>query len=331
MQQGDYPVFDVVRILIEKDPVATNTLDNETSLSPFTYCVSRLLLSIKKYANLAVGGGYLSLEQHVLQNKLLIPIEIWYKVLRLLCASLTDVGDLKQLCMLDTPQAEKVSERLSLFFLVPERLGFFFWVLATNDFDRSKTLPLLDLNHEPITNWTVLEILVDLGTADAANIFFQIEEQLRGSEEQDQLEISIYNHSATKVASFQSIAQVKKETWQKVANRAKLSKLPKLKEWGDKYGRFLGKYQFEEEKHFSGTCMVMFGTELIVVPGATQLTGVAFKLFTERPAFLRELAKRNKIMSIHGAEFFLIAVRAAYTDSMEGLDEFIWVLRFNLT
>ena len=110
-----------------------------------------------------------------------------------------------------------------------------------------------------------------------------------------------------------------------------MSKLPKLKEWGDKYGRFLGKYQFEEEKHFSGTCMVMFGTELIVVPGATQLTGVAFKLFTERPAFLRELAKRKKIMSIHGAEFFLIAVRAAYTDSMEGLDEFIWVLRFNLT
>ena len=177
-------------------------------------------------------------------------------------------------------------------------------MLATNDFDRSKTLPLLDLNQEPITNWTVLEILVDLGTADAANIFFQIEEQLRGSEEQDQLEISIYNHSKTKVASFQSIAQFKEETWQTVANMAKRSKLPKLKEWGDKYGRFLGKYQFEEEKHFSGTCMVMFGTELIVVPGATQLTGVAFKLFTERPAFLRELAKRNKIMSIHGAEFF---------------------------
>jgi len=107
-----------------------------------------------------------------------------------LCSSLTDVGDLKQLCMLDTPQAEKVSERLSLFFLVTERLGFFFWVLAINEFDRSRTLPLLDLNHEPITNWTVLEILVDLGTADAANLFFQIVEQLRGSEEQDRLEIS---------------------------------------------------------------------------------------------------------------------------------------------
>ena len=39
LQQGDYPDFEVVRILIEKDPVATNTLDNETSLSPFTYCI----------------------------------------------------------------------------------------------------------------------------------------------------------------------------------------------------------------------------------------------------------------------------------------------------
>jgi len=56
-------------------------------------------------------------------------------------------------------------------------------VLATNEFDRSRTLPCLDLNQEPITNWTVLEILVDLGTADTANIFFEIEEQLRGSEE----------------------------------------------------------------------------------------------------------------------------------------------------
>jgi hypothetical protein len=160
-------------------------------------------------------------------------------------------------------------------------------VLSTNDFDRSRTLPSLDLNQEPIPNWTVLEILVDLGTKDATIIFFQIVEQLRGSEEQDQLEISINNHSATKVESFLSIAQVKKETWQKVANRAKLSKLPKLKEWGDKYGRFLGKYQFEEEeKHLSDTCMVMFGTELVVASGATQLTSVAFKLFTERPAFL---------------------------------------------
>ena len=160
-------------------------------------------------------------------------------------------------------------------------------MLATNEFDRSRTLPCLDLNQEPITNWTVLEILVDLGTKDAANIFFQIEEQLRGSEEQDQLEISINNHSATKVASFQSIAQVKKETWQKVANRAKLSTLPKLKEWGDKYGRYLGKHQFEEEeKHLSDTCMAMFGTELVVASGATQLTSVAFKLFTGRPAFL---------------------------------------------
>ena len=51
-------------------------------------------------------------------------------------------------------------------------------------------LPCLDLNQEPIPNWTVLEILVDLGTADAANLFFQIVEQLRGSEEQDRLEIS---------------------------------------------------------------------------------------------------------------------------------------------
>jgi serine/threonine protein kinase len=68
--------------------------------------------------------------------------------------------------------------------------------------------------------------------------------------------------------------------------------------------------------------MVMFGTELIVVSGATQLTNVAFKLFTERPAFLRELAKRNKIMSTRGAEKFVIIVRAAYTDSMEGLDEY---------
>jgi hypothetical protein len=148
-------------------------------------------------------------------------------------------------------------------------------------------LPCLDLNQEPIPNWTVLEILVDLGTKDAANIFFQIEEQLRGSEEQDQLEISIYNHSKTNVASFQSIAQVEEGTWQTVANMAKRSKLPKLKEWGDKYGRFLGKYQFEEEeKHLSDTCMVMFGTELVVASGATQLTSVAFKLFTERPAFL---------------------------------------------
>ena len=232
--------------------------------------------------------------------------------------------------MLNAPQAEKVPERRRIFF-VPEPLGFFFWVLATNEFDRSRTLPCLDLNQEPITNLTVLDILVDLGTADAANLFFQIVKQLRGSEEQDQLEISIYYHSATKVASFQSIAQVKEETWQKVANRAKLSKLAGLKEWGVKYGRFLGKYLIQEEKHLSDTCMVMFGTELVVVSGATQLTSVAFKLFTERPAFLRELAKRNKIMSIHGAEFFLIAVRAAYTDSMEGLDEFIWVLRFNLT
>ena len=84
--------------------------------------------------------------------------------------------------MLNAPQAEKVPERRRIFF-VPELLGFFFWGLATNEFDLKETLPCLDLNQEPITNWTVLEILVDLGTADAANIFFQIKEQLRGSEE----------------------------------------------------------------------------------------------------------------------------------------------------
>ena len=184
-------------------------------------------------------------------------------------------------------------------------------------------LPCLDLNQEPIPNWTVLVNLVDLGTADAANLFFQIVKQLRGSEEQDRLEISINNHSATKVVSFQSIAQVEEETWQKVANRAKLSKLAGLKEWGVKYGRFLGKYQFqEEEKHLSDTCMVVFGTELIVVSGATQETNVVFKLFTERAAFLRKLAKRKIIMSIHGAERFVIGVRAVYTDCMEWLYEY---------
>jgi len=141
LQQGDYPDFEVVRILIEKDPVATNTLDNETSLSPFTYCVSRLLLSIKKYATHDFGDGNLSFEHYELQKKLSSQIEIWYKVLRLLCASLNDVGDLKQLCMLDTPQAEKVPERRRIFF-VPEPLGFFFWVLATNEFDRSRDSPM---------------------------------------------------------------------------------------------------------------------------------------------------------------------------------------------
>jgi len=103
LQLGDYPDFEVVCILIKKNPDATNTHDKETSYNPFEYCVSRLLQSIKKYATLDFGDGNLSFEQYELQKKLLIPIEIWYKVLRLLCASLTDVGDLKQLCMLDTP------------------------------------------------------------------------------------------------------------------------------------------------------------------------------------------------------------------------------------
>jgi len=162
---------------------------------------------------------------------------------------------------------------------------------------------------------------VDLGTADAANLFFQIVEQLRGSEEQDRLEISINNHSATKVASFQSIAQVEEETWQKVANRAKLSKLAGLKEWGVKYGRFLGKYQFqEEEKHLSDTCVVYFGTEFNFKSENTKETNVALKFFTDSSAFLRELDKRYKIRSKVSATQFVINVRAAYSDSKKGLD-----------
>ena len=39
LQQGDYPDFEVVCILIEKHPDATNTLDNETSYNTFEYCV----------------------------------------------------------------------------------------------------------------------------------------------------------------------------------------------------------------------------------------------------------------------------------------------------
>jgi len=127
--------------LIKKNPDATNTHDKETSYNPFEYCVSRLLQSIKKYATLDVGDDQRSSKQYELQKKLSNPIEIWYKVLRLLCASLNDVGDLKQLCMLDTPQAEKVPERRRIFF-VPEPLGFFFWVLATNEFDRSRDSPM---------------------------------------------------------------------------------------------------------------------------------------------------------------------------------------------
>ena len=156
--------------------------------------------------------------------------------------------------------------------------------------------------------------------ADAANMLFQIKDQLRGSEEQDQLEISINNHIAKKVASFQSIAQVKKETRQKVADRAKLSKLDKLKEWGDKYGRFLGKYLIQEEKHLSDTCVVYFGTEFNFKSENTKETNVALKFFKDSSAFLRELDKRYKIRSKVSATQFVINVRAAYSDSKKGLD-----------
>ena len=125
LQQGDYPDFEVVCILIKKHPDATNTLDNETSYNPFEYCVSRLLQSIKKYATLDVGDDQRSSKQYELQKKLSNPIEIWYKVLRLLCASLNDVGDLKQLCMLDTPQAEKVPESEAENFLCSRAAGLF--------------------------------------------------------------------------------------------------------------------------------------------------------------------------------------------------------------
>jgi hypothetical protein len=100
-----------------------------------------------------------------------------------------------------------------------------------------------------------------------------------------------------------------------------LSKLPKLKEWGDKYGRFLGKYLIQEEKHLSDTCVVYFGTEINDVSENTKETNVALKFFKDRSAFLRELEKRDVIRSIKGdATQFVIAVRAAYTDSKKGLN-----------
>jgi hypothetical protein len=119
LQQGDYPDFEVVCILIKKHPDATNILDNETRYNPFTFCVFRLLQSIKKYATLDVGDDQSSFE---LEGEKLFS---WYKVLRLLRASLTEVGDLKQLCMLDTPQAEKVPESEAENFLCSRAAGLF--------------------------------------------------------------------------------------------------------------------------------------------------------------------------------------------------------------
>ena len=84
LQQGDYPDFEVVCILIKKHPDATNILDNETRYNPFTFCVFRLLQSIKKYATLDVGDDQRSSKQYELQKKLSNPIEIWYKVFRVL-------------------------------------------------------------------------------------------------------------------------------------------------------------------------------------------------------------------------------------------------------
>jgi serine/threonine protein kinase len=112
---------------------------------------------------------------------------------------------------------------------------------------------------------------------------------------------------------------------------AKRSKLPKLKEWGDKYGRYLGKYLIQEEKHLSDTCVVYFGTEINdksvntketnVKVEQKKETNVALKFFKDSSAFLRELAKRDVIrISKSDATQFVIAVRAAYTDSKKGLN-----------
>ena len=98
------------------------------------------------------------------------------------------------------------------------------------------------------------------------------------------------------------------------------AKFAGLKEWGVKYGRFLGKYQMQYQKHLSETCVVVFGTELNIT-GSTEETKVVFKLFNDRSAFRCELEKRKMIRKIDGANKFIIGVRAAYTDSMEGLDE----------
>ena len=77
LQQGDYPDFEVVCILIKKHPDATNTLDNETRYNPFTFFVFRLLQSIKKYATLDLGDDQSSFQQYKLKEKLWSLIEIW--------------------------------------------------------------------------------------------------------------------------------------------------------------------------------------------------------------------------------------------------------------
>jgi len=278
--------FDTTKFAFERYTPAAHLQDG-TGSSPFTSLVGRVAQITDKE----------SLSAHGLARRL-----------QLLFRSCRDGRDLSSLVQ------RKEHTPLCTFFSIMDENP----IPEPPYTENASTLPTayLDLNREPIDGWTILEILVDLNTQDACDIFFNIKDQL----EKGCTRVSISNE-AGELASFISNTAVSKSTWERAANRAKTSKMKEVQLWGESYGRFLGKYLIDdrkEPKHRSESSVLVFGSELVELDnGQRQEKQVMLKFMSDNTSFSQEIDMREVIenSSKDGevANQYVAMARAAFT------------------
>jgi len=196
-------------------------------------------------------------------------------------------------------------------------------IVAGNAFEDSLPIPVLDLNQS-----NFLEMLVDLDSDEAAEIFFQIKKQVEPWDKSKPIEIR-HTENATQIAAiFVSDTMVQEETWRSIADQAILSSVEKLKAWGQTYGRLFGKFRVDrnaQPKYQSDTCVVVLGTELVEIEGSKVERNVAMKFLADDNSFKKELEQRQTILNRAlelgiDAEKHIVLVEEAFTSSRVLMD-----------
>jgi hypothetical protein len=284
--------FIAMEAILEKFTDAVAQEDSK-GLSPFSNLVSKVFESAKKYDDESFSSLSV-IKDHVRKLRCLMPYakNSRYRI--------------NQLCAKDSPTC----------------LLCLFWVMTNRSPDDSdieerfyKESPILDLNDEVIPGYYFVELLADLGTEEATDILFQIKAPLLDSPNNKfPITITVCN------AKLQLKKAVEDKVWKQAAERASMSTIKRLKEWGETYGRLLGIYRIVKDdgpKHQSKTCVVFFATQLEQDNGSRNKKErkVALKAMSDESAFLREIENRPSERSE-----YLVEVIAAYsTKSKEEL------------